>query len=381
MSGLATVPGVYREERADLPPRALPTGVPVVLGYARDGTVGVPAPVRRLADLAAAFGPPADGYLAAAVAAFFRNGGERCHVIRLDDDVSAPAALAQGLAAALDVGEADLVCAPDVVRARRAAGQPDLPPDPGEVAAMQRAIVEHCDRVGTRIALLDALPGASPAAVLDQAAGLRHTNAALYYPWPAEDTGWVPPCGHIAGVVSRVDRTQGVHHAPANVALEGVRDLERAIDDATQAGLRAGGVNSLRAFPARGVRVWDARTLSRETEWAQLNVRRLVTTLARWIAQTTRDVAFEPNTPETWARVRRALTAHLDELFRLGALAGGSPDEAYAVDCDERTNPPAVRAAGRLAVEVRLAPAAPIEVVAVRIVRHAAGVTVEPVTD
>jgi phage tail sheath protein FI len=206
-------------------------------------------------------------------------------------------------------------------------------------------------------------------------------NVALYYPWPAEDSGWVPPCGHVAGIVSRVDRTRGVHHAPANVVLEGVRDVERAIDDVTQATLRAGRVNCLRAFPARGVRVWDAVTLSRETEWEHLNVRRLVTTLARWIAQTTRDVAFEPNTPETWERVRRAVTAHLDELYRLGALAGASPDEAYAVDCDERTNPPQARAAGRLAVDVRVAPAAPIEVIAVRIVRHVAGVTVEPVTD
>ena len=381
MAGLPTVPGVYREERADLPPPALPTGVPVFLGYAADGPVGVPAPVRRPADLAAAFGTPARGYLATAVAAFFRNGGDRCYVIRLDDDAPATTALAEGLAAAADAGEADLVCAPDVVRPRVAPGQPDLPPDPGEVAAMQRALVDHCDRIGTRIALLDPLPAATPAAVLEQAAGLRHVNAALYYPWPAEDSGWVPPCGHVAGIVSRVDRTRGVHHAPANVVLEGVRDVERAIDDVTQATLRAGRVNCLRAFPARGVRVWDAVTLSREAEWEQLNVRRLVTTLARWIAQTTRDVAFEPNTPETWERVRRAVTAHLDELYRLGALAGASPDEAYAVDCDERTNPPQARAAGRLAVDVRVAPAAPIEVIAVRIVRHVAGVTVEPVTD
>jgi phage tail sheath protein FI len=381
VSGLQTVPGVFREERTDLPRRALATGVPVILGYASGGAVGAPAPLRRLADLAAAFGPPARGYLAGAVAAFFRNGGERCYVVRLDDGAPAVTALAQGLAAALDVDEADLICAPDAVRPRRAPGQPDLPPDPGELAAMQRAILEHCDAVGTRIALLDALPRATTAVVLDQAAGLRHTNGALYYPWPAEDGGWVPPCGHVAGVVSRVDRTRGVHHAPANIALEGVRDVEVAIDDATQATLRAGGVNCLRAFPARGVRVWDALTLSRDAEWAELNVRRLVTTLARWIAQTTRDVAFEPNTPETWARVRRAVTAHLDELFRQGALAGASPDEAYAVDCDGRNNPPELRAAGRLAVDVRLAPAAPIEVVAVRIVRHATGVTVEPVTD
>ena len=381
MSVFGTVPGVRREEIAESLPRALPTGVPVLLGYATDGQAGVPVALRRLADLAATFGEPAPGYLAGAVAAFFRNGGERCHVIRLDDDRDAVSALGDGLAAALDIDEADLVCAPDAVRPQRAPGQPDLPPDPGQVAAMQHAMLDHCDQLGTRIALLDALPNSSPDDVLDQAAGLRSPNAALYYPWPAEDAGtWLPPCGHVAGVISRVDRGLGVHRAPANVPLEGVHDLELGIDDATQVTLRAGGVNSLRAFPARGVRVWDALTLAREGEWAHLNVRRVVTTLMRWVAANTRDLAFEPNAPVTWARVERALTAYMDELFRSGALAGAEPGEAFTVECDERTNPPELRGAGRLAVDVRLAPAAPIEVVAVRIVRHAAGVSVEPVT-
>jgi uncharacterized protein len=382
MSGLLTVPGVRREDVAALPPRTLPTGVPAMLGYAAAGPVGEAIALRRSAELPRAFGEPGRGYLAAAVAAFFRNGGERCYVIRLDDGPPAPAALEHGLTTVGDLDEVDLVCAPDVVRPRHAPGEADLPPDPGEVAVMQRALLDHCEAAATRVALLDALPGASTAVVRDQAAGLRGAHGALYYPWPAGDDGaWVPPSGHVAGVISRVDRTLGVHHAPANVPLDGVRDLERGIDDPTQGLLRESGVNCLRAFPGRGIRVWDALTLSREPEWSQLNVRRLVSTLARWIAMTTRDVAFEPNAPETWARTRRALTAHLDGLFRLGALAGGSPDEAYAVRCDDRTNPPELRAAGRMAVEVLLAPAGPIEIVAVRIVRHPAGVTVEPVTD
>ena len=381
MSGLLIVPGLRREDVAPPPPRTLPTGVPVMLGYATNGPVEAAVAVRRREDLARIFGEPARGYLTAAVGAFFANGGERCHVIRLQDAAAAPAALARGLAVARDVDDADLVCAPDVVRPRYAPGQPALEPDPVEVAVMQHALLEHCETLGTRVAVLDALPNASPVEVRDQAAALRSTHGALYYPWPAGDGGaWMPPSGHVAGAISHVDRTLGVHRAPANVALEGVRDLERGIDDATQALLRESGVNCLRAFPGRGIRIWDARTLAREPEWSQLNVRRIVSTLARWIAMSTRDLAFEPNVPETWERLRRALIAHLDDLFRQGALAGASADEAYAVHCDERTNPPELRAAGRMAVEVLLAPAAPIEVVAVRIVRHAAGVTVEPVT-
>src|SRR4051812_50203146 len=92
MPGLLPVPGVCGEERAGPAPRALPTGVPVFLGYALQGAIGAPAPLRRAADFAEAFGPPAPSFLAVAVAAFFRNGGELCHVIRLDDAAPAPAA-------------------------------------------------------------------------------------------------------------------------------------------------------------------------------------------------------------------------------------------------------------------------------------------------
>jgi uncharacterized protein len=374
VAGLLTTPGVRRSELGAAPVAPLATGVPVLLGYCREGPLETPAALLRAADFAATFGAPGDGYLGAAVAAFFRNGGERCAVVRLADEPPPCVALAAGLDAARAIDDADLVCAPDAVRPR-----PDpagaLPPDPAEVAALQRLVLEHCTALQTRVAILDALPAATPAAVAAQAAGLNGDHAALYYPWVVGDDGLVPPCGHVAGAISSSDRLRGVHWAPANVALDGVSDLELALDDAAQGPLHAAGVNCLRAFPGRGVRVWGARTLSRDPAWQQLNVRRLVCSLARWIARSTRGFAFEPGNPETWARVQRTLAAHLGELFR----AGATPAEAFAVHCDARTNPPEVRAAGQLVVEVMLAPAAPIEVIAIRIVRLAAGVSVEAV--
>jgi hypothetical protein len=370
VSALPAAPGVRRQDVS--PPVAveLATGVPVVLGYAVDGPVEEPVAV---SDPAAVTGAP-DGWLGATLAAFFANGGVRCHVVRLDDAADPVQTLARGLAASAAVDEADLVCAPDASRPPSAA----VTADPDDVILRQRLVLEHCAAAGTRLALLDSLPGAAPADVLDQAAALEGEQGALYYPWPVGDGALAaPPCGYVAGVIARVDRATGVYAAPANALLEGARDLERALDDAAQAPLNAAGVNCLRAFPGRGIRVWGARTLSADPAWQYLNVRRLVTTLARRLAATTRDLAFEPNAPATWARLQRMLTALLDDLYRRGALAGASPAAAYQVRCDETTNPPATRDAGRLAADVLLAPAPPAEQVLVRLVRHPAGVSVE----
>ena len=51
------------------------------------------------------------------------------------------------------------------------------------------------------------------------------------------------------------------------------------ITDEIQSNLNPVGVNCLRAFPGRGIRVWGARTLSTDTAWTYVNVRRLVLTL------------------------------------------------------------------------------------------------------
>jgi len=74
----------------------------------------------------------------------------------------------------------------------------------------------------------------------------------------------------------------------------------------------------------------------------------------------------------------RELTAYLDDLFDRGALKGRTADEAFFVKCDSETNPPEIRAAGRVVTDVGLALAAPAEFVVARIIHGASGVTVSP---
>jgi phage tail sheath protein FI len=340
------------------------------------------------------------GFLAYAVRGFFANGGESCVVLPLRE--SEPARRFTALAPLLrqggrldDIADIDLVCVPDIVmKAPEPPG--NLVFDQAQVFALQRQVLEHCQRMGERFAILDSLPlvdgqygtqvGLSLERAIEEHWGeLVPTDGALYFPWlrVAPLTGsapqLVPPCGHVAGIYARTDAQIGVHKAPANEIVEGAVDLEVQLTDADQRDLNEAGVNCIRSFPGRGIRVWGARTLSGLPNWRYVNVRRLFLTLIRWIEHNTSDLVFEPNGPPLWDRVRTRLGAYCYELLQHGALKG-RPAEAYFVKCDAETNPLEVRMAGQLICDVGLAPVMPAEFVVVRITQSAAGTTATVLT-
>jgi len=185
----------------------------------------------------------------------------------------------------------------------------------------------------------------------------------------------------VAGIYARTDQHTGVHKAPANEALRGVIDLEIRLTAAQQEALNpagsAGGINCVRAFPGRGIRVWGARTLTDDPAWTYVNVRRLVLTVKRWLDRTMAGVVFEPNDLKLWIRIRREVTAFLRDLFQRGALRGNTPEQAFFVKCDAETNPPEVRALGRVVAEVGLAVQVPSEFVVARIVYGAKGASAQ----
>ena len=148
-------------------------------------------------------------------------------------------------------------------------------------------------------------------------------------------------------------------------------DLETGIDNSIQDQLNPEGVNCLRAFPGRGIRVWGARTLSRDPNWRYVSVRRLFLTLRRWIDLNMAWATFEPNEPRLWVRIQRELTVYLTKLLRDGALKGATPEQAFFVKCDVETNPPELREVGQVVTEIGLAPLAPAEFIVVRIIHRA----------
>ena len=70
------------------------------------------------------------------------------------------------------------------------------------------------------------------------------------------------------------------------------------------------------------------------------------------------------------------MTDFLTRVWRDGALAGTTPDEAFRVRVDEELNPPSARALGQLVIEVLLFPVTPAEYVVFRVIQQPGGPTV-----
>jgi phage tail sheath protein FI len=275
------------------------------------------------------------------------------------------------------VDEITMVSVPDLMGAYQR-GALDLE----AVKAVQLAMIAHCELMGDRMAIIDPPPGLSPQQVKEwrtDLAGYDSKYAALYYPWikvfdPASGVNrFVPPSGHMAGVWARNDNTRGVHKAPANEVVRGAIALETQLTRTEQELLNPIGVNCVRSFPGRGIRVWGARTLSSDPAWRYLNVRRLFNYLEESILNGTQWVVFEPNDDALWSRIRRTISAFLVMEWRKGALFGLTPDEAFFVKCDRETNPAEAIDAGQVLCQVGIAPVKPAEFVIFQLAQMSGG--------
>lgn len=242
---------------------------------------------------------------------------------------------------------------------------------------VQSALVTHCEQLRDRFAVLDPQDGLDIEGIQTFREVFDTRYAALYYPWlvvtdPITGTGAleVPPSGHLAGIYARVDNERGVHKAPANVVVRGIRLTDGIAQDVTkrhQDLLNPKGINAIRFFPGLGQRVWGARTLSSDTSWKYVNVRRLFLFLEESIEEGTQWVVFEPNDEPLWALVRQTVANFLTTVWRGGALAGTTADEAFFVACDRSTMTEDDIANGRLICVIGVAPVYPAEFVIFRI--------------
>ncbi len=294
--------------------------------------------------------------LAHAVYGFFNNGGTRCWITRVAD-ASDQTEVGKALDGFKAIDEITLVAVPGATS-----------------AGIHGAIMDHCENMGDRFAILDG--NQVETFTIEEIQGnTRDSNyAAMYFPWVkvydpvAGENGIVPPSGHMAGIYARVDALRGVHKAPANEIIRGAVGVENRLSKSDQDGLNPDGVNIIRAFDSN-ITVWGARTLGGDanTEWKYINVRRLFLFLRESIDEGTQWVVFEPNAMDLWAKITRNVSAFLTNVWRSGALFGSTPQEAFYVKCDEETNPPDVRDLGQVVTEVGVAVVKPAEFVIFRI--------------
>ena len=147
----------------------------------------------------------------------------------------------------------------------------------------------------------------------------------------------LPPSSAIAGVYAKVDNERGVWKAPANVLLNYVIEPTTTISLQDQKSLnvdpgKGQSINAIRYVTGVGLAVWGARTLDGNSrEWKYINVRRFFNMVEESVQKSTMWAVFEPNTKNTWVKVKGMIESYLLSKWIDGALAGAKPEDAFYV--------------------------------------------------
>jgi hypothetical protein len=375
-------PGVYVEEIeiGAKPIEGVSTSTVGFVGMAEKGENDKAALITNWGQFTEKFGryTTTQPYLAPAIYGFFANGGSRCFVVKVKDGAAdgdyvgtdGGPGKRTGLQAFNEIDEVNIVCIPGVTS-----------------DTVQKAMISHCEGMKDRFCILDPAENATVAEVQTHKEKVVSEKgyAALYYPWvkaPVETlkTGkialedqFVPPSGYVAGIYARSDTERGVHKAPANEIVRGTLEIKLAITKGEQDILNPKGINCIRAFPGRGIRVWGARTTASDALWKYVNVRRLLLYIEESIEEGTQWVVFEPNSEKLWGRVRATITEFLTRVWKDGALMGTKVEEAFFVKCDRTTMTQDDIDNGRLICVIGVAPVKPAEFVIFRIAQWAGG--------
>lgn len=260
--------------------------------------------------------------------------------------------------------------------------------DDGSGNAILSATLAHCQKMKSRVLIVDPPPGHE----LDQSATVNalalpsSTYSVLYYPWvkvanpfyhaetnpTADKTVLVGPSAFAAGMWSRIDGRRGVWKAPAGMGagLVGAAGLEYIVEDGEQDQLNPLGINCLRNMPGGGRVIWGSRTLATraDPEWRYVPVRRTAIMIEQSIYNGIQWAVFEPNDHRLWSALRGNIGGFMNSLFRVGAFQGEKASDAYFVRCalgDTMTQTDID--AGKVIVIVGFAPLKPAEFVIVRI--------------
>ncbi|OGU59496.1 MAG: hypothetical protein A2X64_08255 [Ignavibacteria bacterium GWF2_33_9] len=452
MAKFYKTPGVYIEEISNFPASVaqVETAIPAFIGYTEKGPTE-PTRISSMLEFENLFGGPSDptnleielntdntiksvkvsnfNLLYDSLRLFYYNGGQDCWIVSAGSFRNSQSEISAGdFLAGLNYLEKEdshtLILIPDLV---------NLPLS--DASEVQRAMLEHCNKVQYCFAILDIVNGKQKAtSSVDPISDFRNnigTNhlkyGAAYYPWlisslnhnikyevvlsgrylkngesidikslfrPDIETlankeidpiyksiliginsklSELPPSGAIAGVYSQVDGSRGVWKAPANVSLAGVispsLNITSKEQDSLNVDVNAGkSINAIRMFTGKGVLVWGARTLAgNDNEWKYISVRRFFMMVEESIKKATEQFVFEPNTANTWVRIKAMIENFLITLWKQGALAGVTPDHAYFIRVGlNQTMTAQDILEGRLIVEIGLAVVRPAEFIILR---------------
>ncbi|MGG5820913.1 phage tail sheath family protein [Falsiroseomonas sp. HW251] len=269
--------------------------------------------------------------------------------------------------------------APDAVPADALAGlilDPRRNDDLETIARLQSDLIAFCDATQSLIALVDVPPGLTRGQAERWRARFDTSWCAAYHPWLRAARGALaagprplPPSALAAGIVARKEIAQGLQAGPANEIAAGIVDLVEPVPFALAEAFHPQGLNCFLRDPD-GIRLTGARTLSRDPQWRQLSVRRLILMLRRTLLQEMQWAVFEPNGPKLARDLRHAIEGLLRSLFRAGAFAGANEQQAFFVRV---LNERVLADRGWIVVEIGVAPVEPLEFIVLRLLRDGDG--------
>ena len=349
-----------------------PTSVTLFIGLTPTGPIGTPTPVSSFVAFQQTFGNLNPAYpLTYAIWLFFNNGGTQALILSAGNAVTLPTPDPRLAAlASVTIPFNILVIPPDTLNG-------DLS------SALLNAALALCAKQGAML-IFDA-----PAAWSTRAAsgdltftpanlGLTPTaslsNCALYFPriviqdpLTGTTSATLTAAPAIAGLWAQSDANTGVWKAPANLSLTSIVGFAANLTDAQQAKLNPLGINCLRNFPTIGPVVWGARTLSTDTTYQYINVRRFILFLESSLRAGLQWTVFEPNNTHLWSQIVSVTSAFLTTLWRSGALLGDSAAQAFFVRCDATTTTQQDIAQGIVNIIVGVAVLQPAEFVIIQI--------------
>lgn len=317
-----------------------------------------------------------------AVELFFDNGGAICHLFGLmiqnEQDLLVPDPFESFMAALIDRlrGHEDLglIAMPCLGYLPLTYDENGYTIVGGE--AIWELLLAHCKEMNNRFLIIDPPREMHDQELRDWVADFRDRFApyssfgALYYPWLMSGDDEFPPSGAVAGVFARVELSHqpyGVRWPPANEVLVSVTHPSVELKWREAGELSEQGINPMITQPARGVVIWGARTLSKDPNWIHINSRRIVSFICEQVRRDSEWAVFENQSEELWSIISRIVRGRLDQMWSSGMLTGESAGQDYLVQCDSETNPPELREAGQVNVQIRLRPISTAEYILVEL--------------
>lgn len=214
---------------------------------------------------------------------------------------------------------------------------------------------------------------------LNQGEARSVSFAALFHPWlyvnatesfSGEQVTQLsvagPADGAVCGQMAATSNQRGAWIASANKPLVDSIGLVSHFKEITQGDLLAKQINIIGTYIGeRVVMHWD--TLSRDSDFRSLSVRRFMNLLLRLARREGSEHVFESNGNQLRDAVQAFWEQMLSALYQRGALRGRNADEAFRVVTGDEVNNQQSEALGRFYVELRVAPSRPMNFIIVRL--------------